>query len=86
MRRLSSTRLRCGFHALPRIARILVEPVFGTSTKMHLYLCEITEEKLQFYLEAIAVQQYLAFERALNDGALFVVKDRLIRRAIFPVF
>src|SRR5438094_7485151 len=35
-------KFRCGFHALPRIALTLVEPVFGTSTKMHLCLCEIT--------------------------------------------
>ena len=39
---LICTRFRCGFQALPRIARTLVEPVFGTSTKMHLCLCEIT--------------------------------------------
>src|SRR6188472_3299535 len=35
-------KFRCGFHALPRIARMLVDPVLGTSTKMHLCLCEIT--------------------------------------------
>src|SRR4029077_19919484 len=36
-------KFRCGFHALPRMALTLVEPVFGTSTKMHLCLCEIIQ-------------------------------------------
>jgi hypothetical protein len=36
---------------LPRIARTLVEPVFGTSTKMHLCLCAITPDCVAFYIE-----------------------------------
>jgi hypothetical protein len=35
-------KFKWGFHALPRMALTLVEPVFGTSTKMHLCLWEIT--------------------------------------------
>src|SRR5262249_12691118 len=35
---LISHKFRCGFHALPRMARTLVDPVLGTSTKIHLFL------------------------------------------------
>src|SRR6476620_630572 len=38
-------KFRCGFHALPRIALMLVEPVLGTSTNMHLCLCEIIQRR-----------------------------------------
>src|SRR5258708_39172100 len=38
-------KFKCGFHALPRIALMLVEPVLGTSTKMHLCLCEIIQRR-----------------------------------------
>src|SRR6266480_7677657 len=53
-------KFKCGFHALPRMARTLVEPVLGTSTKMHLYLWQITSARLLFL--------NIAFGARAHDG------------------
>ncbi len=73
---------------MPRIALTLVEPVLGTSTKMHLYLCEITRFAVSFFYcrsKTVAVKFDLSGKGLFDDSPLVLVEDLLIRCVISAV-
>src|SRR5438876_11861570 len=56
-------KFKCGFHALPRMALMLVEPVLGTSTKIHLFLWEMILDCRSLYIEKSGKHQKVKFRR-----------------------